>query len=88
MLIDTGTSLGRVLGSVTINSGNQSGSLSNSRLTSGTPFYFCVPNTTGGWTTNSTPVVSFSGTTMTWTQGKNFNGQTAEFGGTIHYGVF
>ena len=80
LIIDLSTRTGFVLGNVAINSGNQTGSLTDAGLADGTPFYFNVADT---GESSRHPFVSFSGTTMSWTKSTATN-----FTGTIFYGVY
>lgn len=62
LIVDTTSRLARIIDSVTITSSNMSGSVNNARLAEGEGFYFLAGSN------DNMPTVSFSGTTMTWTQ--------------------
>lgn len=78
VILDTTMHSGFIPGSVDVNSGNQSGSLTDPLLANGSPFYFTVSALI-----TAPPIVSFSGTTMTWTDADT----TATWIGVIYYGV-
>lgn len=76
--MDTTTRMGRVAGSVAT-SANVAGSVSNAVFGLGTPFAYFLP-TSGITYDQLTPVISFSGTTMSWT--------AASTAGLLVYGVY
>lgn len=80
LVLDTNTRTGFILGRVDIISTNQNGSVTNSGFSDGTPFYFAVSSTDQGQTS---PNVTFSGTTMSWTKATSTN-----FSGSLFYGVW
>jgi hypothetical protein len=88
IVIDTSYSIGRMFGVVTINSGNQSGSLVEAAFATGTPFFICVPNENASWSDGANPVVTISGNTLSWVRGKNINGIEMDFNGAIRYGAY
>ncbi len=62
IILDTNSRMGRVLG--TAQSGTTPGSLVHAGFAVGEPFCIVIPTGTGvQW---GTPLVSFSGTTMSW----------------------
>lgn len=79
LLMDTDTSTGLIIGFVLLNAGTQSGSVTNADLLKGTPFHILMPP---NGSIVSTPGVSFSGDTMTWTPPPS-----GSFLGRIWYGV-
>lgn len=91
LIVDTSTYLGRILGSVTIESGN-SGSLVDAALLTGTPFAVPCTQFLDGydpfeWDPGiSNPSISFSGNTMSWS---SYNSSLIERPSyIIYYGVY
>lgn len=92
--LDTSTLLGRIFGSVSIPSGQVTGTIANPQFTQGTPFlvsFFPI----GVFTANITDPVptfgqitySYSNGAITWVRGTN-QYESALPAGTIYYGVF
>ncbi len=81
--INLASRLTKFLGSLTINL-NAAGSIVDSRLLEGTGWYACL-NTDTNFRDNITPSVSFSGNTMSWSQGSYGAGY---YPGTLIYGVY
>ncbi len=80
VIFDTSTRTGQILGTVSITSTNQSGSLTDGGLANGTPFFML-----NGGPSEVDPAVSFSGTTMSWAKNTAYPHNWA---GTIIYGYY
>lgn len=80
LIIDFTTRTGFVLGRVDIDTGNQSGSVTNSAFADGGPFFFFLSTGSLG---QPMPTVSFSGTTMTWT-----SLGLGTYIGSLFYGIY
>lgn len=76
LIMEYTTRTGRIMGSVTVGVGNQSGSVTDASFGDGQGFYFNA----GG--SDHQPTVSIAGTTLTWTQSPY-----GTWAGTIYYGV-
>ena len=75
-MLDTTYRVGKLLGVISVST---NGSLADAGFAEGTPFYVVVPDTDGTSYTLNTAVVTFSGTTMTYTTTTACN---------IFYGVY
>lgn len=91
-LIDTSTFVGNIVNSFTTS--QTSGSITNSLLTTGTPFAFVSVAPVGqsagmdtGDVTPTWPKISFSGNRLSWTGGEDSKATNIK-PITIYYGVF
>jgi len=87
-IVNATTRLTQFLGYVDIPSEGGSGTITDHRLTQGTPFYMVVTKTTAGW--YSGPRVSFNGDKMAYT-GSNLiptGSQAGTVAVRIFYGIY
>ena len=82
LILDTNMRLGRILGTATI--GTTNGSVSDSNLSTGSPFWIVINESAFGM--GEQPEITFAGTTLSWTWTVSGSGSNPTC--TLLYGVY
>lgn len=84
VMVNVADRLARILGSVNV--GTTNGSINVPEFSLGIPFYFLRAN--GPQQGTFPPTITFSGTTLSWSQPSGYNSGWDKTPGTLFYGIY